>query len=241
MPDLGPPPASLDFAELVQRLRGQPASYAQTRLGRQPVIYAGDEGQYEGLTNPLHDPHKTTYGATFMDPSKLGWASMQSPLYGATQEALKTGEPVSVIAPYEKPVSGPGGTSGTEPGVPLHEATHQFTKGLPLQQIVGKLSGSLQTKMSQALAKSGYSDNDVPGEVTSRLIAGQFGSLGLDREEGLQARGELLANMQKVAPKQAQRLGMYTRGRTPLTYLDAQGVSRTEESRDPATGIQLPK
>lgn len=238
MPDA--PPMSLALADLVGKLRGQQPGYAQTRLGRQPIIYARDQDQYEGLTNPLHNPARVTYGATFMSPGDLGFLSRQSPLHGATQEALSTGEPTSIIAPYQKPVSGPGGSQGTEPGVPLHEATHQFTKGLPLDQLFSQLDSPTQVKMATALSKAGYERDAIPGEVASRLVSGQFGSLGLTRDEGMQARQTFLSNLQQVDQSRGQRLSIYTRGREPVNALDPQGVSRPDESRDPETGFKLP-
>jgi hypothetical protein len=223
MPDYDSPPLTPAFLELASRMRGQPG-YARTRLGRQPQFYAADREQFENLTNPLHDPTKHDYGATFMNPGDLGLLSRQSDLYAPVAAALNRGsdtkvgttEPVSVIAPYEAPIEGRFGRKGTEPGVPLHEASHQYTRDIPVNQIVQGMSGGLKAKMAQALSKN-YSGGDVPGEIVSRLIAGQFESLGLDRGEGMQARGELLFSMQKVAPEQAQRLGLYTKGHEPLT------------------------
>jgi len=43
------------------------------------------------------------------------------------------------------------------------------------------------------------------------------------------ARQQYLASMQKVAPKQATRLQMYTRGRQPVTALDEHGISRSTQ------------
>lgn len=234
---------SFSLASLINRMRGQPENfegYAQTRLGRQPQIYARNQQQFDELTNPLHDPRKSIYGATFMGKGDVGAANV-SPLADPVRALLSQGEPVSVISPNQKPVSGPGGTPGTEPGVPLHEATHQFTKGLPLKQIYQQLGPDVQNKMEQSLQKSGYSKDDIPGEVASRLVAGQFGSLGLTAQEGMYVRQAYFTHMQNVAPKQAQRLQMYTKGRTPATALDQYGVSRTDESRNPATGIHLTK
>ena len=226
------PPLSPSLAMLVNRLRGQPQSfqgYAQTRLGRTPIIYAQSPEQFEELDNPLHNPLRHDYGATFMSRSDLGPANI-STLHDPVAALLSQGQPVSVIRPPEAPVAGPGGSPGTEPGVPLHEATHAYTKGLPLQSLYQQLPDPLRAKMTQAIVQAGYSPDAIPGEVASRLVAGQFGSLGLTQEEGLAARQQYLANMQKVAPQQGTRLQMYTRGRQPVTALDQYGVNRPVQS-----------
>jgi len=225
------PPLSPSLAMLINKLRGQPENYegyAQSRLGRTPMIYARTPQQFEELDNPLHNPLRHDYGATFMNRGDLGAVNVSS-LHDPVAALLSQGQPVSVIRPPEQAVSGPGGSPGTEPGVSLHEAVHAYTKGLPLDALYQQLPDPLRNKMTQAIAKAGYSPVNIPGEVASRLVAGQFGSLGLTQDEGMAARQQYLASMQKVAPKQATRLQMYTRGRQPVTALDEHGISRSTQ------------
>lgn len=226
-PDYGPP-ISPGLLDIVNRLGGLPASYAQARLGRTPVIYAKDRAQYEDLTNPKHDvAQEGSHGATFMRPGDLSLLSWPSPLYGAARDALSDAGTVAVIAPYQRPIGGPGGTLGTEPGVATHEASHAYFKGLPLDQIVSRLPSATQAKLVKGiedLAKSyHYPPENIPGEVAVRLVAGQFGSLGLNESDGLQARQELLSAMQQFSAQKAERARLYTQGRGQVDMRDRSG------------------
>src|SRR5579864_3453935 len=123
----GPPPASLSFSALIDRLRrSAPAkySYAMSRLGRQPMIYSEDPEQFRQLRGE-------DYGATYQPDLAQRAALRANPLAGPLADPVRSllgssGEPVSVIAPYQSQTGGPAGQPGTELGVPLHEATHQF-------------------------------------------------------------------------------------------------------------------
>lgn len=218
MPDQsGVPPIPFSFATLINRLRGQsPAnySYAQSRLGRQPMIYANDPEQFRQLRG-------TDYGSTFSPGAGQSFALAADPTTGPLADPVRallgsTGEPVSVIAPYRGAAAGPAGHVATEPGVPLHESTHQFIgeNKLPIPLLYTRVPKDIQEKIFQALTARNYPTDRFSDEIPARLAAGQFASLGLSPEEGRQVWQTYLDLYQKQAPEKARRFQAYTRGRT---------------------------
>jgi hypothetical protein len=213
LPDL---PFSL--ATIADRLRSQPpANYreARTRLGRQPVMYAQDAGQYSAVDSPAN--WGGTFQPTLEQKIKLRMNPAAGPLADPLRALLGQGQPVSVIAPEQASKTGlAGDTSGTPAGVTLHEATHQFvgSNKLPLDILKSKIDPQLMARMRQALEKQNYTGDNFGDEIPARLASGQFDSLGLSPKEGQQLWDTYLTEYSKVAPRRANRLRMYTSGRS---------------------------
>jgi len=191
---------------------GDPAKYslAYSRLGRQPMIYSESPEQSMQMTGPA-------WGRTYQPPQGAmertvsgGYMALNptfGPLAEPVHEQLSKGGPVSVIMPYRE---------DTPPGVPLHEATHAFqgTDALPLSVLYTKVEPSIRGRISDALTKQGVDPDTFSREIPARLASGQFKTLGLTPEEGRQLWQTYLDMYQKMAPEKANRLRLYTKGRT---------------------------
>jgi hypothetical protein len=184
--------------------RQQPAyNYAESRLSRKPVLIVQDPSQAKG--GVLGEKDYGGYLQT-VDP----WNT--SPMSNVVRKNVVEGKSPVVIAPYEPPSYGPAGSTGTEHGVMRHESVHQYlgdTK-VPLGRLFAS-NPALRQTIESNLDKMNYTDKQYADEVASRLAAGQFQSLGLTPQQGVQVWKQWLSELSKTDPKKAARLDMYTR------------------------------
>lgn len=212
------PPLPYSLAMLVNKLRGQkPAnySYAQTRLGRQPVIYSQDQSQFNQVDSP--QDWGAAFSPTWEQKAKLRVDPTSGPLGDPVNALLGQGSPVSVIAPYQSSKSGlPGDVTGTPSGVPLHESVHQFigSDKLPLDALKASIDPQTMEKMRDALERMNTPGDKFGDEIPARLASGQYSSLGLSPEEGQQLWHTYLDLYQKMNPAKANRLRVYTKNRS---------------------------
>jgi len=237
LPDpIGLPTPSFSLSTLINRYKNaEPAKYslAYSRLGRQPMIFSespeqakqligtdlGRSYQVFGKAAPfdaLHDA--AVHGVLTADPAA-------GPLADPVRKLYEGGEPVSVVAPYKEPVvvgrskSGKGGRiveQGTPSGVPLHEAVHSYmgSDRVPVNLLFTKLEPDVRGRITDTLARQGYPVEAFVDEIPARLAAGQFDRLGLSREEGQKLWQTYLDMYTKMSPEKANRLRLYTKGRT---------------------------
>lgn len=221
MPDTPDPPSShFSMQDLVDRgaaAVGMPVAYAAKLLGRQSPKYTYAESRLShGPVMMVQDPSQARggvlgekdYGAYMrtVDP----WDT--SPMSNEVRKSVVAGKPPVVIAPHEAQSYGPMGNSGTEQGVTRHESVHQYIPNAHVS--LGRVFASnpaLRQTIESKLDKMNYTDKQYAGEVASRLAAGQFQSLGLTPQQGVQAWHQWLSEYAKEDPKKAARLDMYTR------------------------------
>lgn len=211
----GMPPSQFSLQQLVDRgsaAMGAPIAYAAKLLGRQQPKYSYAESRLShGPVMMVQDPAqaKALMGEDFgrympsMDPTNV------SPMSNEVRSQIMQGKKPVAIAPYQEPTYGPAGQKGTEQGVLRHESVHQYLGNTKVP--LSRLDPNIKNLMVSQLDKMGYKQEDYADEVASRLASGQFQSLGLPPQQGVQVWKQWLSALSTTDPEKAKRLDMYTR------------------------------